>query len=43
MIKVLAIACVTLQADVGSAIAQQAGIKRNVPSLHRFSCGLTTQ
>jgi len=45
MIKVLAMACLTLQAIVGSAAAQQAGIKRSAyrPLLHRFSCGLTTQ
>ena len=30
MIKVLAIACVTLQVIAGSALAQQAGIKRTV-------------
>jgi quercetin dioxygenase-like cupin family protein len=42
MMKVLAIACVTLQATVGSAIAQQAGIKRTVLRSIDFPAGYTT-
>jgi quercetin dioxygenase-like cupin family protein len=42
MIKVLAIACVTLLTIVGSAIAQQAGIKRTVLRSIDFPAGYTT-
>ena len=42
MMKVLAIACLTLQATVGSAIAQQAGIKRTVLRSIDFPAGYTT-
>jgi quercetin dioxygenase-like cupin family protein len=42
MIKVLAIACVTLLAIVGSAIAQPAGIKRTVLRSIDFPAGYTT-
>ena len=42
MMKVLAIACLTLQASVGSAIAQQAGIKRTVLRSIDFPAGYTT-
>jgi quercetin dioxygenase-like cupin family protein len=42
MIKVLAIACVTLQVVAGSAIAQQAGIKRTVLRSIDFPAGYTT-
>jgi hypothetical protein len=42
MIKVLAIACVTLQVIAGSAIAQQAGIKRTVLRSIDFPAGYTT-
>jgi quercetin dioxygenase-like cupin family protein len=42
MMKVLAIACVTLQATVGSVIAQQAGIKRTVLRSIDFPAGYTT-
>ena len=42
MMKVLAIACLTLQATVGSAIAQRAGIKRTVLRSIDFPAGYTT-
>ena len=42
MMKGLAIACLTLQATVGSAIAQQAGIKRTVLRSIDFPAGYTT-
>jgi quercetin dioxygenase-like cupin family protein len=42
MMKVLAMACLTLQATVGSAIAQQAGIKRTVLRSIDFPAGYTT-
>ena len=42
MMKVLAIACLTLQVTVGSAIAQQAGIKRTVLRSIDFPAGYTT-
>jgi len=42
MIKVLAIACVTLQIIAGSALAQQAGIKRTVLHSFDFPEGYTT-
>jgi quercetin dioxygenase-like cupin family protein len=42
MMKVLAIAFLTLQATVGSAIAQQAGIKRTVLRSIDFPAGYTT-
>jgi quercetin dioxygenase-like cupin family protein len=42
MIKVLAIACVALLAVVGSAIAQQAGIKRTVLRSIDFPAGYAT-
>ena len=42
MIKVLAIACVTLQVIAGSAIAQQAGIKRTLLRSIDFPAGYTT-
>ena len=42
MIKVLAIACVTLQVIAGSAIVQQAGIKRTVLRSIDFPAGYTT-
>jgi quercetin dioxygenase-like cupin family protein len=42
MTKALAIACVTLLAIVGSAIAQQAGIKRTVLRSIDFPAGYTT-
>jgi quercetin dioxygenase-like cupin family protein len=42
MIKVVAIACVTLQVIAGSAIAQQAGIKRTVLRSIDFPAGYTT-
>jgi quercetin dioxygenase-like cupin family protein len=42
MMKVLAIACLTLQATVGSAIAQQPGIKRTVLRSIDFPAGYTT-
>ena len=42
MIKVLAIACVTLQVIAGSALAQQRGIKRTVLHSFEFPEGYTT-
>jgi quercetin dioxygenase-like cupin family protein len=42
MFKALAVACVTLQVIVGSAIAQQAGIKRTVLRSIDFPAGYTT-
>ena len=42
MMKVLAIACVTLPAVVGSAIAQQPGFKRTVLRSIDFPAGYTT-
>jgi quercetin dioxygenase-like cupin family protein len=42
MIKVLAIACVTLQVIAGSALGQQAGIKRTVLHSFDFPVGYTT-
>ena len=42
MMKVLAIACVTVPAIVASAVAQQAGIKRTVLRSIDFPAGYTT-
>jgi quercetin dioxygenase-like cupin family protein len=42
MFKILVIACVTVSAIVGSAIAQQAGIKRTVLRSFDFPAGYTT-